>query len=91
VAKRITAAQRQQAYKDFQAVLEEQEPDVGRKFRRRRKHGERFAARQFARFQAEGGEEGTGKPFKEWLKNNWKEILAQLFSFLIPLITGGAA
>lgn len=86
MAKRLTAAQKQQAYADFQAVLEEQEPDVGRKFRRRRNHGERFAARQFARYQAEGGEEGTGKPFKKWLKANWKQILAQLLQFLIPLL-----
>lgn len=86
VAKRLTAAQKQQAYADFQAVLDEREPEAGRKLRRRRRHGERFAARQFAAYQEAGGEEGTGKPFKEWLKANWKSILAQLLQFLIPLL-----
>lgn len=86
MAKRLTAAQKQQAYADFQAVLEEREPEAGRKLRRRRRHGERFAARQFAAYQEAGGEEGTGKPFKEWLKANWKSILAQLLQFLIPLL-----
>ncbi len=88
MAKRITAAQRQQAHKDFQAVLEEKEPGRGRRFRGRR--AEAFSSRQYAKYMAEGGEEGTGLTFKDWLKQNWASILSQLLAILLPLLTKGA-
>lgn len=88
MAKRITAAQRKQAHKDFQAVLEEKEPKRGRRFKGRR--AEAFSARQFAKFQEAGGEDGTGQTFKEWLKDNWASILSQLLAILLPLLTKGA-
>ncbi len=86
MAKRLTAAQKQQAFADFQAVLDEQDPKSGRALRRCRRHGERFAARQFAAYQEAGGEEGTGLDFKAWLKANWKSVLAKFLQFLIPLL-----
>jgi hypothetical protein len=88
VAKRITAAQKQQALKDFRAVLDEKEPGRGRRFKGRR--AEAFSARQYAKYQAEGGEEGTGQTFKEWLRDNWASILSQLLAILLPLLTKGA-
>jgi hypothetical protein len=88
VAKRFTAAQKQQALKDFQAVLEEKEPKRGRRFRGRR--AEAFAARQYAAYQEAGGEEGTGQTFREYLRDNWASILSQLLAILLPLLTKGA-
>lgn len=90
MAKRITAAQRRQAQQDFQEVLEEKQVKAGRKFRGRREGGP-FAARQYAQYQEEGGEEGTGLTFKEWLRENWQTILAKFFEYLLPLLLKGAA
>lgn len=78
---RKLSAEEKAAHKQLTALLAEELPKQGMKrgltrFRQRRAESERFAAKQWAKYQAEGGEEGTGKPFLEWLKANLPAILA---------------
>ena len=80
MARRITAAEAKQAYKDLSTVVAKELPKRGLKrgvgrFRRERAKGERFASRQYAKYLAEGGEEGTGKPFLDWLVANLPAII----------------
>lgn len=85
MAKRITNAEAKAAHGVLLKLLETELPSKGRrgllaKIRARGAAGERMAGRLFAQYQAEGGEEGTGKPFLEWLKANWPTILSLLLS-----------
>ena len=75
-------AEEKAAHKQLESLLAAELPAMGMKrgltrFRQRRGQSERFAAKMWAQYQAEGGEEGTGKPFLEWLKSlNWPAIIA---------------
>lgn len=83
--RRITTAQARAAHEVLLRVLAEELPKQGRngllaKIRERGVRGERVAGRLWSQYQAEGGKEGTGKPFVEWLKANWPAILSLLLS-----------
>ncbi len=85
---RKLSADEQAAYKQLVAVLAAELPPRGLKrgltrFKQRRAQSERFAAKLWAQYQAEGGEEGTGKPFWEWLKANLPTILAFIMSLFL--------
>ncbi len=75
------SAEEKAAHKQVTALLQQELPPRGLKrglarFRQRRAESERFSAKLWKQYQAEGGEEGTGKPFWEWLKANLPTILA---------------
>lgn len=87
MAKRIRklSAEEKAAHKTLSALLAEELPARGMKrgltrFRQRRAESERFASKMWAKYQAEGGEEGTGKPWIEWLKANLPTIIAFIMS-----------
>lgn len=82
---RVTTAQARAAQEVLLKVLAEELPKQGRngllaRIRERGVRSERVAGRLWAQYKAEGGEEGTGKPFVEWLKANWPTILSLLLS-----------
>lgn len=78
---RKLSAEELAAHKTVSTLLAAELPSRGMKrglarWRSRRAESERFSAKMWAKYQAEGGEEGTGKPFLEWLKANLPAIIA---------------
>lgn len=79
--RKVTPAEAKQAHKELTAALAAELPQRGmslglRHWRKWRLESERFAGRQYAKYLAAGGEEGTGKPFIEWLKSvDWKAVI----------------
>lgn len=79
--RKVTPAEAKQAHKELTAALAQELPSQGmglglRHWRKRRAESEGFAAKQYARYLAAGGEEGTGKPFIEWLKSvDWAKVI----------------
>jgi hypothetical protein len=91
-----------QAHDQFMAVAVEKAGDDGRMSRRERKAIQRLerngwlarlaTRRSFERYHAEGGEEGTGQGFLQWLIANWESILKMIMD-IVGLFggLGGAA
>jgi hypothetical protein len=80
VAKTLTAVERKAAHKAVSQVVATELPKRGLKrgagrFRQRRAESERFSTRMYQKYLAEGGEEGTGKPFVDWLLKNLPTII----------------
>lgn len=79
--RKVTPEEAKLAHKQLTAALAEELPKQGmslglRHWRKRRGESEKFAARQYAKYLAAGGEEGTGKPFIEWLKSvDWAKVI----------------
>lgn len=83
---KLSAAQLTAYRIELTALLADELPRQGMRrglarWRSRRAQSERFIARMYAKYQAEGAEAGTGKPFIEWLKSlNWAAIIAFIFT-----------
>lgn len=79
--RKVTPAEAKQAHKELTAALAQELPKQGlglglRHWRKQRGESERFASRMYAKYLAAGGEEGTGKPFIDWLKSvDWAKVL----------------
>jgi hypothetical protein len=86
--RKVTPEEAKLAHKQLTALLAQELPNQGMKlglskWRQRRLESEKFAAKQYAKWQAAGGEEGTGKPFVEWLKSvDWKAVI----EFIMKLV-----
>jgi len=78
----------QSQYEDFMAVAVEKLPETRRgqraldRIERNGFLGRKSARRGMARYQAAGGEEGTGKGFFEWLVENWETILKMIMDVI---------
>lgn len=79
--RKVTPEEAKLAHKQLTAALAQELPKQGmglglRHWRKQRGESERFASRMYAKYLAAGGEEGTGKPFIEWLKSvDWAKVL----------------
>jgi hypothetical protein len=77
---KLSTAQVKAAHKAVSQVIATELPKRGMKrgltrFRQRRAESERFSSRMYQKYLAEGGEEGTGKPFLDWLVKNLPTII----------------
>lgn len=86
--RKLTAEEKKLAHKQMTALLAQELPNQGMKlglakWRQRRLESEKFAEKQYLKWLAAGGEEGTGKPFIEWVKSvNWKAVI----EFIMTLV-----
>ena len=89
--RKVTPAEAKQAHKDLTAALAQELPKQGlglglRHWRKQRGESERFASRMYAKYLAAGGEEGTGKPFVDWLKSvDWAKVLEFVMKLVATL------
>lgn len=86
--RKVTPEEAKLAHKQLTALAAQELPKQGMKlglakWRQRRAESEKFAAKKYGQWLAAGGEEGTGKPFIEWIKSvDWKAFIEFIFGLV---------